>query len=148
LQTLADHDLRKRGLSLRFRARSQEPLEALLPETFAVVREAGRRRLNMRHFDVQMLGGIAMQHGSIAEMQTGERKTLTATLPLCLAALAGKGALLATVNDYLAQRDAEQMRPVYEAFGLTVGVIQQKLNHDQRRQAYACDITYGTANEF
>jgi len=148
LQALPDHDLRKRGLSLRYRARSQEPLTEIMPEAFAVIREAGRRRLNMRHFDVQLLGGMAMHHGSIAEMQTGEGKTLTATLPLCLAALIGKGALLATVNDYLAKRDADQMRPVYEAFGLSVGYIQQQMPPNERRQAYACDVTYGTANEF
>ena len=103
---------------------SGEPLERLLPEAFALVREAGRRTLDMRHFDVQMLGGIAMYHRSIAEMQTGEGKTLTATLPLYLAALAGKGAHLATVNDYLARRDADWMRPIYEALGLTVGVVE------------------------
>ncbi len=104
---LGTYELRKRSLALRYRAKAQEPLDSLLPEAFALVREAGRRTLNMRHFDVQMLGGIAMHHRSIAEMQTGEGKTLTATLPLYLAALVGKGALLATVNDYLARRDAD-----------------------------------------
>ena len=120
----------------------------MLPEAFALVREAGRRTLNMRHFDVQILGGIAMHHRSIAEMQTGEGKTLTATLPLYLAALEGKGAHLATVNDYLARRDAEWMRPIYEALGITVGVIETPMRQPERRKAYACDITYGTAKEF
>ena len=106
--------MKKTSLSLRYRAKSGEPLDRLLPEAFALVREAGRRTLNMRHFDVQILGGIAMHHRSIVEMQTGEGKTLTATLPLYLAALAGKGAHLATVNDYLARRDADWMRPIYE----------------------------------
>jgi len=105
-----DEQLRKQSLSLRYRARSGELLAKLLPEAFALVREAGRRTLEMRHFDVQMLGGIAMHNRSIAEMQTGEGKTLTATLPMYLAALTGEGAHLATVNDYLARRDAEWMR--------------------------------------
>ena len=112
------------------------------------MREAGRRTLNMRHFDVQLLGGIAMHNRSIAEMQTGEGKTLTATLPLYLAALAGKGAHLATVNDYLARRDADWMRPIYQALGMTVGVIETQMQTPARRKAYACDITYGTAKEF
>jgi preprotein translocase subunit SecA len=111
LQALSAFDMRKRSLSLRYRIKSNEPAESILPEAFALVREAGRRTLNMRHFDVQMLGGIAMHHRSIAEMQTGEGKTLTATLPLYLAALEGKGAHLATVNDYLARRDADWMYP-------------------------------------
>ncbi len=110
LKAQADFDLKKTSLSLRYRARSGEPLDRLLVEAFALVREAGRRRLNMRHFDVQLLGGAAVHHSSIVEMQTGEGKTLTATLPLYLAALEGKGAHLATVNDYLAQRDADWMR--------------------------------------
>src|SRR5690606_20968038 len=120
----------------------------LLPEAFALVREAGRRTLNMRHFDVQILGGIAMHNRSIAEMQTGEGKTLTATLPLYLAALEGKGAHLATVNDYLARRDAEWMKPLYESLGITVGIVETQMNQNQRRKAYQCDITYGTAKEF
>ena len=118
------------------------------PEAFALVREAARRTLTMRHFDVQMLGGIALFHGRIAEMDTGEGKTLTATLPMYVHALVGKGTHLATVNDYLAARDAESMGPVYEMLGLTVGVIQTPDSQDQRRRAYACDITYGTAKEF
>jgi preprotein translocase subunit SecA len=148
LQQLGDHDLRKRSLALRYRARSGEPLVRLLPEAYALVREAGRRTLNMRHFDVQILGGTAMFHRSIVEMQTGEGKTLTATLPMYLRALAGKGAHLATVNDYLAKRDADWMGPIYTALGLTVGIIQTKQPQPQRRKAYCCDVTYGTAKEF
>ncbi len=148
LQKLGTYDLRKRSLSLRYRIRSHEPSDKVLPEAFALVREAGRRALNMRHFDVQMLGGMAMHNRSIAEMQTGEGKTLTATLPLYLAALEGKGAHLATVNDYLARRDAEWMRPLYEALGITVGVVETQMNQNDRRKAYACDITYGTSKEF
>ena len=148
LQNESDPQLRKRSYSVRYRVKSGEPMEVLIPEAFALVREAGRRTLNMRLFDVQILGGVALFKGSIAEMQTGEGKTLTATLPLYLHALAGKGAHLATVNDYLAHRDAEWMRPIYELLGLTVGVVQTKDTSDQRRQAYGCDITYGTAKEF
>ena len=108
---LNDEQLRKRSLSLRYRAKSGEPLATLLVEAYALVREAGRRTINMRHFDVQLLGGIAMFHRSIAEMQTGEGKTLTATLPMYLYGLVGKGSHLATVNDYLARRDADWMAP-------------------------------------
>jgi preprotein translocase subunit SecA len=143
----SDYDLKKMSLSLRYRARSGEPLERLLVEAFALVREAGRRKLGMRHFEVQLLGGIAMHHNSIVEMQTGEGKTLTATLPLYLAALEGKGAHLATVNDYLAQRDANWMRPIYELLGMNVGCIQAQMPQPERKKQYACDITYGTANE-
>ena len=148
LKSLQDDDLRKRSLSLRFRARSGERLDQLAPEAFALVREAGRRTLEMRHFDVQILGGFSLFHGSIAEMETGEGKTLTATLPMYLHALHGKGTHLATVNDYLAKRDAEWMSPIYQALGLTVGVIQTGMNQEQRRRAYGCDVTYGTAKEF
>jgi preprotein translocase subunit SecA len=146
-QRLTDAQLRKASLALRYRARSGESLERLLCEAFALVREAGRRTLAMRHFDVQLLGGAAIHHRSIVEMQTGEGKTLTATLPLYLAALEGKGAHLATVNDYLARRDADWMRPIYQALGMTVGVIQSQQPQAERRKAYACDVTYGTANE-
>ncbi len=148
LQQLDDRALRKRSLSLRFRAKSGEPLPRLLPEAFALVREAASRVIQLRHFDVQILGGIALFHGRIAEMDTGEGKTLTATLPMYLHALVGKGAHLATVNDYLAARDAQEMGPIYEMLGLSVGVIQTPDRQDQRRRAYACDITYGTAKEF
>lgn len=145
---LTDRELRKQSLSIRFRAKSGERLERLLPEAFALVREAGRRTLNMRHYDVQLLGGIALFHGAISEMETGEGKTLTATLPLYLHALVGKGAHLATVNDYLAQRDATTMKPLYKALGLTIGVVLTQDPSPKRRQAYGCDITYGTAKEF
>jgi preprotein translocase subunit SecA len=142
-----DYDLKKMSLSLRYRARSGESLDQLLVEAFALVREAGRRKLGMRHFDVQILGGAAMHFKSIVEMQTGEGKTLTATLPLYLAALEGKGAYLATVNDYLAHRDADWMRPLYEALGMKVGCIQSQMAPSDRAEQYACDITYATANE-
>lgn len=148
LVDLSDQELRTRSLALRFRAQVNEPLVRLLPEAFALVREAARRTKSMRHFDVQMLGGVALCQRSIAEMQTGEGKTLTATLPMYLYALAGRGTQLATVNDYLAKRDADLMRPVYELLGLTVGVIEADTSRDDRRRAYACDITYGTAKEF
>jgi len=147
LKKLSEHDLRKTSLGLRYRARSGETLDKLLVEAFALVREAGRRTLGMRHFDVQLLGGAAMHHRSIIEMQTGEGKTLTATLPMYLAALDGKGAHLATVNDYLAKRDAEWMEPLYKALGMKVGIIQGQQPQPERRKAYACDVTYGTANE-
>ena len=147
MQELNDYDLRKTSLGLRYRVRSGEPLDKLLVDAFALVREAGRRKLNMRHFDVQLVGGAAVHHKSIIEMQTGEGKTLTATLPMYLAALEGKGAHLATVNDYLARRDAEWMTPLYSALGMTVGIIQGQQPQPERRKAYACDVTYGTANE-
>ena len=124
LMTESDALLRKRSLALRYRAMAGERLGSLLPEGYALVREAGRRALKMRHYDVQIVGGISLFEGCIAEMQTGEGKTLTATLPLYLHSLVGKGAHLATVNDYLAHRDAEWMRPLFERLGLTVGVIQ------------------------
>lgn len=148
LQQLNDQQLRKRSLSLRYRAKSDEPLRRLLVEGYALVREAGRRTINMRHFDVQILGGIAMFHRSIVEMQTGEGKTLVATLPMYLYALIGRGCHLATVNDYLARRDADWMGPIYKALGLSVGVVETKMSQPQRREAYECDITYGTAKEF
>jgi preprotein translocase subunit SecA len=148
LADLDNEELRKQSLSLRYRVKSGETLSRLLPEAFALAREAGHRALGMRHFDVQLVGGAAMHFGSVAEMQTGEGKTLTATLVLYLNALAGKGAHLATANDYLARRDAEWMGPLYRALGLTVGVIEAQMPTDARRKAYACDITYGTAKEF
>lgn len=147
-RALDDYALRKESLSLRYRAKSGEPLSQILPEAFALVREAGRRTLNMRHYDVQLVGGVAMHERAIAEMQTGEGKTLTATLPLYLNALRGKGAHLATANDYLAKRDAEWMTPLYAALGMTVGIIQAQQASPTRREAYACDVTYGTAKEF
>jgi preprotein translocase subunit SecA len=148
LQQETDRELRKRSLSLRFRAKSGEKLAMLLPEAYALVREASRRTIGLRHYDVQMVGGIALFHGSIAEMETGEGKTLTASLPLYLHSLVGKGVHLATVNDYLAARDADILRPVYELLGASVGVVLTPDQQDKRREAYACDITYGTAKEF
>ena len=148
LQAEEDGALRKRSLALRYRAMAGEKLATLLPEGYALVREAGRRTLAMRHYDVQIIGGIALFEGYIAEMQTGEGKTLTATLPLYLHSLTGKGAHLATVNDYLAKRDADWMRPIYELLGLTVGTIQTPDDQGSRRTAYGASITYGTAKEF
>ncbi len=140
--------IRKEAKSLQYRARSGETFQSLLPETFALIREAARRSLSMRHYDVQILGGIALANGCIAEMQTGEGKTLTATLPLILHSLVGKGAHLATVNDYLANRDAEWMRPIFDTLGISVGIVLTPDQQDQRRKAYNCDVTYGTAKEF
>src|SRR3989338_4044847 len=122
--------------------------QEILPEVFAVVREAARRTVNMRHFDAQIAGGIVLHEGKIAEMATGEGKTLVATLPAYLNALLGKGVHIVTVNDYLARRDQEWMGPIYEFLGLCVGVIQHDMSDEQRKQAYNCDITYGTNNEF
>ncbi len=148
LAALTDYELRKQSLALRYRARSGEPLDDLLPEAYAVVRESGARALAMRHYDVQLLGGIAMHFGFVAEMQTGEGKTLTATLPLYLAALLGRGAHLATANDYLAGRDAQWMRPLFEMLGISVGIIESQTPRAARQQSYQCDVTYGTAKEF
>jgi preprotein translocase subunit SecA len=148
MEALDDVALKRLGRSLSYRAKAGEPVDTLLVETFAATREAGRRRLSMRHYDVQLLAGVALVHGAIVEMQTGEGKTLVATLPLVLYAMAGKGAHLATVNDYLARRDAEWMQPIYEALGMKVGIIEADMDFDARRKAYACDVTYGTAKEF
>lgn len=148
MKALDDTKLRRLGRSLSYRARAGEPPDELLIETFAATREAGRRTLGMRHYDVQLLAGIALVHGSIVEMQTGEGKTLVATLPLMLYALSRRGAHLATVNDYLARRDAEWMEPIYNALGLSVGIVESEMDFDARRTAYAKDVTYGTAKEF
>lgn len=148
LADVPDGELTKRGLSLRYRARSGEPLSHLLPEAFALVGEAAQRCLQMRPYDVQLVGAAAIHNGSIAEMQTGEGKTLTATMPMFLASLVGKGAHLATANDYLASRDAQWMQPVFQMLGMSVGVIQSQMPREQRRAAYQCDLTYGTAKEF
>jgi preprotein translocase subunit SecA len=148
IQPLSDADLRAKTVEFRERLGRGETLNDLLPEAFAVVREAGRRVLNMRHYDVQLIGGMVLHNGAIAEMKTGEGKTLVATLPAYLNALEGKGVHVVTVNDYLARRDSEWMGRVYRFLGLTVGVIQHDLNDQQRQAAYACDITYGTNNEF
>ncbi|MFG0263609.1 MAG: preprotein translocase subunit SecA [Rhodopirellula sp. JB055] len=148
LQAEDDATLRKRSLALRYRAMAGEKLGDLLPEAYALCREAGRRSLSMRHYDVQILGGIALFEGHITEMQTGEGKTLTATLPLYLHSLVGKGAHLATVNDYLARRDAEWMMPLFEMLGVSVGIIQTEDDQGSRRKSYGAAITYGTAKEF
>ncbi|MEY3314972.1 MAG: preprotein translocase subunit SecA [Acidobacteriota bacterium] len=147
LQSLSDQDLRAKTPYFKELLRQGKTLDEILPEAFAVVREASRRVLRMRHFDVQLIGGMVLHEGKISEMRTGEGKTLTATLPLYLNALAGKGAHLVTVNDYLARRDADWMGRLYTWLGLTVGVIQHGLSDDERREAYAKDITYATNNE-
>src|SRR5690349_15290397 len=152
IEALSDDELRAKTEEFRNRFEEGEELDELLPEAFACVREAAKRTLGMRHFDVQLIGGMVLHEGRIAEMKTGEGKTLVATLPLYLNAISGVNVHLVTVNDYLAKRDAEWMRPVYEALGVTVGVIQSNMPDDweqtNRRAAYACDITYGTNSEF
>ena len=148
IRPLSDDGLRAKTAAFRERVALGEMLDDLLPEAFAVVREAGRRTLNMRHFDVQLIGGAVLHQGKIAEMKTGEGKTLVATLPAYLNAVAGKGVHVVTVNDYLARRDSEWMGRVYRFLGLTVGVIQHELTDVERQVAYGCDITYGTNNEF
>ena len=164
MKALSDEDLKLRFAELKaqvqerlkdadpaeptFRELMQQALEPAIIPAFALVREAGWRFLNMRHFDVQLIGGMVLHEGKIAEMKTGEGKTLVATLPACLNALAGRGVHIVTVNDYLARRDAEWMSPLYRALGLSVGVIVHDLDDQQRRAAYHADITYGTNNEF
>ncbi|MGH8764064.1 MAG: preprotein translocase subunit SecA [Nitrosospira sp.] len=145
---LADAELRAKTEEFRQRVADGTTLDSLLPEGFAVVREAGKRTLGMRHFDVQLIGGMVLHNGRIAEMRTGEGKTLMATLPAYLNALAGKGVHLVTVNDYLAKRDAEWMGRIYQFLGISVGVILSQMDHDDKQAAYASDITYGTNNEF
>jgi preprotein translocase subunit SecA len=148
VRDLTDEQLRARTGAFRERVAQGESLEDLLPDAFAVVREAGRRTLNMRHFDVQLIGGIVLHRGKIAEMKTGEGKTLVATLPAYLNALAGKGVHVVTVNDYLARRDSEWMGRIYRFLGMNVGVIQHDMPDADRQAAYGADITYGTNNEF
>jgi preprotein translocase subunit SecA len=148
LQALSDAQLQAKTEEFRARLRAGTTLIALLPEAFAVVREAASRTLKMRHFDVQLIGGIALHEGRIAEMRTGEGKTLVATLPAYLNALPGEGVHVVTVNEYLAQRDADWMAPVFRFLGLSVGVIKNSQTPEEKRAAYACDITYGTNNEF
>ena len=145
---LSDEQLRAKTPFFKERLEQGEELDALLPEAFAAVREAARRTVNMRHFDVQLIGGVILHEGKIAEMATGEGKTLVATLPVYLNALTGLGVHVITVNDYLAKRDAEWMGPVYKFLGLSVGVIVHGLDDDERKIAYASDVTYGTNNEF
>ena len=148
MQALSDEALAGKTVEFRERLAKGETLDSLLPEAFAVVREASWRRLGQRHFDVQLVGGIVLHEGKIAEMKTGEGKTLVATLPVYLNALAGKGVHVVTVNDYLASRDAEWMGQIYGFLGLTVGTIVHDLDETTRRAQYECDITYGTNNEF
>src|SRR5215469_12895825 len=148
LRELSDIDLAAKTIEFKERIAQGASLDDLLTEAFAVVREAGRRVLNMRHFDVQLIGGMVLHKGKIAEMKTGEGKTLVATLPCYLNALEGKGVHVVTVNDYLAKRDAEWMGRLYKALGLRVGVIVHDLDDQERKDAYGSDITYGTNNEF
>ena len=148
LRALSDDQLRAKTADFRTQVERGAALDAVLPDAFAVVREAGRRTLEMRHFDVQLIGGIDLHRGQIAEMKTGEGKTLVATLAAYLNALAGKGVHIVTVNDYLAQRDSEWMGRIYRFLALNVGVIRHDLNDAERQAAYSCDITYGTNNEF
>ncbi|MDQ6916673.1 MAG: preprotein translocase subunit SecA, partial [Pseudomonadota bacterium] len=145
---LSDDELRAKTPTLKDRVAKGESLDAVLPEAFAVVREAGKRTLQMRHFDMQLIGGMGLHYGKIAEMRTGEGKTLVATLPAYLNALTGRGVHIVTVNDYLAQRDADWMGRIYRFLGLTVGVNLSQMSHDLKQAAYAADITYGTNNEF
>jgi preprotein translocase subunit SecA len=158
----SDVELRERMDELRQRASDGEPLDALLPECFAIVRETGKRKMGMRHFDVQLIGGMALHEGQISEMKTGEGKTLTATLAVVLNSLAvrdgespepsapreRRGVHVVTVNDYLARRDAEWMSPIYEALGVSVGVLQSQQSYEDKQRAYACDVVYGTNSEF
>ncbi|MEA2225139.1 MAG: preprotein translocase subunit SecA, partial [Solirubrobacteraceae bacterium] len=158
----SDAELRERMDVLRARAADGESLEALLAECFAIVRETGKRQMGMRHFDVQLIGAMALHDGQIAEMKTGEGKTLTATLAVALNSLAvregrtqdddapveRKGVHLVTVNDYLARRDAEWMSPIYDALGVTVGVLQNMQPYEDKQASYAADVTYGTNSEF
>ncbi len=163
IQQLSDEQLRAKTVEFKARiaarleglkeadeikAAEKAVLDEILPEAFAVVREAGWRAVHMRHFDVQLIGGMVLHSGKISEMKTGEGKTLVATLACYLNALAGHGVHVVTVNDYLAKRDAEWMGKIYEFLGLTVGVIVHDLSDDERRAAYGADITYGTNNEF
>ena len=147
-QKMSGDELREQTAQFRKRLRAGETLDDILVEAFAVCREGGRRYLSMRHYDVQLMGGMVLHSGAIAEMVTGEGKTLVATLPAYLNAIPGKGVHVVTVNDYLARRDMEWMGPVYTNLGLTVSAIQNEMGVDERQRAYACDITYGTNNEF
>jgi preprotein translocase subunit SecA len=149
VELLEDDEIKEQFAELRERVQSGEiSLDEALPESFALTREVGKRTMNMRHFDVQLIGGMVLHDGSIAEMRTGEGKTLTGTLAVALNALSGKGVHVVTVNDYLARRDANWMRPIYEGLGLTVGILQNNQPYEEKRAAYAADITYGTNSEF
>ncbi|RZI78711.1 MAG: preprotein translocase subunit SecA, partial [Rubrivivax sp.] len=148
LEPLTDEQLRAKTDEFRQRVSKGESLDDLLPEAFAVVREGSKRVFKMRHFDVQMLGGMALHNGKIAEMRTGEGKTLTATLPVYLNALTGKGVHLVTVNDYLARRDAEWMGKLYNFLGMSTGINLPQMSREEKQAAYNADITYGTNNEY
>ncbi|HET9094322.1 MAG TPA: preprotein translocase subunit SecA [Solirubrobacteraceae bacterium] len=148
MESSTDEELRELAAHLRERAGNGESLDSLLPETFALVREVGRRTMGMRHFDVQLIGGMVLHDGAIAEMRTGEGKTLTATTAVVLNALSGRGVHVVTVNDYLARRDALWMKPIYDALGLNVGILQTMQSYEDKQLAYACDVTYGTNSEF
>ena len=148
LKNLSDSSLARCTDKFRDRLAEGETLDDILPEAFAVVREASRRILGMRHFDVQMMGGICLHEGKIAEMRTGEGKTLVATLPTYLNALTGKGVHIVTVNDYLAKRDSIEMGRLYNFLGLSVGLVRHDMDFPERKYAYSCDITFGTNNEF
>src|ERR1017187_5570441 len=148
IRLLSDIDLAAKTFEFKEEFAQGATLDGLLVEAFAVVREAGRRFVNMRHFDVQLIGGIVLHRGKIAEMKTGEGKTLVATLPVYLNALAGKGVHVVTVNDYLAKRDAEWMGRIYKGLGMTVGTIVHELSDQERYESYRCDIPYGTNNEY
>jgi preprotein translocase subunit SecA len=146
--SLSDEQLHAKTEEFRARLAGGEDLDDILPEAFAVVREASKRVLDKRHYDVQLIGGMVLHHGKIAEMKTGEGKTLVGTLSVYLNALAGQGVHVVTVNDYLAQRDSEQMGQIYSFLGMSVGCNMHGLSHEEKQAAYACDITYGTNNEF
>ena len=148
IKELNDEAFRQKTDEFKSRLKEGETMDDILPEAFAVVRETGLRALNMRHFDVQLIGGVVLHEGKIAEMKTGEGKTLVATLPVYLNALTGKGVHVVTVNDYLAKRDSEWMGTIYEFLGLSVGRIYHDMPEEERKEAYACDVTYGTNNEF
>ena len=146
-EKLSDEELRDKTREFKSRLAGGETLDDILPEAYAAVREAAKRTIGMRHYRVQLIGGVILHQGRITEMRTGEGKTLVATLPAYLNALEGKGVHIVTVNDYLAKRDAEWMGQVHEFLGLTVGCILNSMDNDERREAYNCDITYATNNE-
>src|ERR1700710_3124862 len=148
MEALSDEEIREVADSLRERARNGESLDDLLPEAFSLTREASRRSTGQRHYDVQLIGGMVLNDGAIAEMRTGEGKTLTATLPVFLNTLAGDSVHVVTVNDYLARRDAEWMKPIYDALGVKVGILQNMQPYEEKQVAYAADVTYGTNSEF
>ncbi|MDE3208168.1 MAG: preprotein translocase subunit SecA, partial [Pseudomonadota bacterium] len=147
-EKISDEEIRAKTNEFRKRCQNGESLDDLLPEAFALVREASKRVFKMRHYDVQMIGGMALHYGKIAEMRTGEGKTLVSTLPAYLNALGGAGVHVVTVNEYLAERDANWMGRLHRFLGLTVGVNLSSMSHEQKQMAYKCDITYGTNNEF